>query len=334
VSDTDTDTDKKPRDDFNPDDFRMTVGEHLEDLRRRLIYALIGFVLVACVCLYFGRSHIFWFFVAPLANTLQSFGLPPTLSTDQIPDIFTSFLQISMITAAAFSSPWMLWQFWQFVAAGLYPHERKYITRYIPLSIALLIGGMAFVYYFVLPWTLEFFIAFSIGVPLKLADSPPPSARTVAPTSQPTYIQIVNGRPAPPIRDGQIWYDQNTSRIEVFIGGETRVIRFSADNLIATDYKLPDYISLVVGMLITFGLSFQLPLVVLALVRVGIVEHETLKRSRQYVYFGIAILACVITPGDYITGTVLLIGPLIALYELGVWLAREPKQPTTTPAAS
>jgi sec-independent protein translocase protein TatC len=121
----------------------------------------------------------------------------------------------------------------------------------------------------------------------------------------------------------------------VFIGGETRVIRFSADNLIATDYKLPDYISLVVGMLITFGLSFQLPLVVLALVRVGIVERETLKRSRQYVYFAIAILACVITPGDYITGTVLLIGPLIALYELGVWLAREPKQPTTTtPAAS
>jgi sec-independent protein translocase protein TatC len=303
----------KAKNEFNPDEYRMTVGEHLEDLRRRLVYALIGFVLVACVCLYFGRSHIFWFFVAPLAETLQEFGLPPQLSTDQIPDIFTSFLQISLITAAAFASPWILWQFWLFVAAGLYPHERKYITRYIPLSIALLIGGMAFVYYFVLPWTLEFFIAFSIGV------------RTVTPTTQPTYIQIVDGKPTPPIRDGQMWYDQQTSRIEVFIGGETRVIRFSADNLIATDYKLPDYINLVVGMLITFGLSFQLPLVVLALVRVGIVERETLKKSRQYVYFAIAILACVITPGDYITGTVLLIGPLIALYELGVWLAREPK---------
>ena len=325
----DTDTDKR---EFHPDDFRMTVGEHLEDLRRRLVYALVGFVLVACVCLYYGRTHIFWFFVAPLAQTLHGFGLPPTVTTDQVPDIFTSFLQISMITAAAFSSPWILWQFWQFVAAGLYPHERKYITKYIPLSIALLIGGMAFVYYFVLPWTLEFFIAFSIGVPLQLDDLPPALARDrlVAPTSQPTFIQIVNGRPAPPIRDGQMWYDQQSSRIEVFIGGETRVIRFSADNLIATDYKLPDYINLVVGMLITFGLSFQLPLVVLALVRVGIVERETLKRSRQYVYFAIAILACVITPGDYITGTVLLIGPLIALYELGVWLAREPKpQPTT-----
>ncbi|MEA2711736.1 MAG: sec-independent protein translocase protein TatC [Phycisphaerales bacterium] len=308
----------------NPDDFRMTVGEHLEDLRRRLIYALIGFVIVACFCLYFGRSHIFWFFCKPLAQTLQEFGLPPQLSTDQIPDIFSAFLEISMITAAAISSPWILWQFWLFVAAGLYPHERKYITRYIPLSIGLLIGGMTFVYFFVLPWTLQFFIAFSIGVPLKLESSSPSQARLVPPTTQPSYIQVVNGRPHKP-RDGQIWYDQQTSRVEAMFGGEPRVIRFSADNLIATDYKLPDYIDLVVGMLITFGLSFQLPLVVLALVRVGIVERETLKKSRHYVYFAIAVLACVITPGDYITGTVLLIGPLVALYELGVWLSREPK---------
>ena len=78
-------------------------------------------------------------------------------------------------------------------------------------------------------------------------------------------------------------------------------------------------------MLITFWLSFQMPLVVLALLRTNIVERDTLKASRQYVYFGIAILAAVITPGDYITGTVLLIFPLILLYELGLWLAREPK---------
>jgi sec-independent protein translocase protein TatC len=110
------------------------------------------------------------------------------------------------------------------------------------------------------------------------------------------------------------------------------VLRFSADNLIATEYKLDKYIDLVVGMLITFGLSFQLPLVVLALVRVGIVERETLKTARTYVYFGIAILSAAITPGDTITATVLLTGPLILLYELGIWLAREPK--SETPAAT
>jgi sec-independent protein translocase protein TatC len=313
---------------FNPDEFRMTVGEHLEDLRRRLVYALIGFVACSCVCLYFGRSHIVPTFCAPLAETLQKYGLPPQLSTDEVPDVFTSFLQISLISGAVVASPWIAWQFWQFVAAGLYPHERKYITKYVPLSISLLIGGMLFVYFFVLPWTLEFFIAFSIGVPLKIDNAPtepPANIAVTQATTQPTYIQPVNGRPGAP-QEGQIWFDEQTRRVEAKLGGEVRVIRFSADNLIATDYKLPNYINLVVGMLITFGLSFQLPLVVLALVRVGIVDRDTLKSSRQYVYFAIAVLACVITPGDYITGTVLLIGPLVLLYELGVWLAREPKE--------
>ena len=150
---------------FHPDDFRMTVGEHLEDLRKRLILALVGFVVVAVVCLYFGRSHIIPAFCAPLEDTLRKYDLSPQLHSDEIPDVFTSMLEISLISAAAIASPWIVWQFWQFVAAGLYPHERHYITKYVPLSIGLLISGMLFVYFFVLPWTLEFFILFSIGVP-------------------------------------------------------------------------------------------------------------------------------------------------------------------------
>ena len=310
---------------FNPDEYRMTVGEHLEDLRRRLVLALVGFVFVAAVCLFFGRTHIIPTFTKPLEDTLLKYGLPPQLHSNEIPDIFTSFLSISLISAAAIASPWIAWQFWQFVAAGLYPHERKYITKYIPLSIALLISGMLFVYFFVLPWTLEFFIGFTIGVPTSHAD-PPPSV--VAATTQPvpgtTFIQVLEHRPRE-VSEGQIWYDALNKRVEAVLGGQIRVIRFSAENLIATEYSLDSYINLVVGLLLTFGLSFQMPLVVLALVRTNLVERETLKKSRQYVYFGIAVLSAVITPGDYITGTVLLIGPLILLYELGLWLAREPK---------
>ena len=327
----------KSKKDLHPDDFRMTVGEHLEDLRRRLVYALIGFVLAAVFCLYFGRSHIIPTFVRPLTETQMKFGLPPQLHSDEVADIFGAYLNISLISAAVIASPWILWQFWLFVAAGLYAHERKIVTKYIPLSITLLISGMLFVYYFVLPWTLEFFIAFSIGVPLNLGEdttpSPPPSPPTTmtAPaasrpaTTQPRLrIPSVDGR-MPNAQEGEIWFDRLNGRIEAMLGGQVRVLRFSAENLIATDYKLPAYIDLVVGMLVTFGLSFQLPLVVLALVRSNLVPHETLAGARQYVYFGIAVLAAVITPGDYITGTVLLIGPLVLLYELGLWLAREPK---------
>jgi sec-independent protein translocase protein TatC len=313
--------------DFHPDDFRMTVGEHLEDLRRRMIYALVGFVVASVFCLFLGKDTIIPFFAKPLTDTLYKYGLPTQLHSDEIPDVFTTFLEISLICAAAIASPWILWQFWQFVAAGLFPHERKVITKYIPLSITLLISGMVFVYVLVLPWTIEFFIAFSISVPFK-GESPPAIVQSGAmAATQPaaagsTFIQSVKGRP-PYVREGQIWYDLNTRRVEAVLGGELRVLRFSADNLIATEYKLDKYIDLVVGMLITFGLSFQLPLVVLALVRVGIVERQTLKTARTYVYFGIAILSAAITPGDTITATVLLTGPLILLYELGIWLARD-----------
>ncbi|MEO6436779.1 MAG: twin-arginine translocase subunit TatC, partial [Tepidisphaeraceae bacterium] len=127
--------DEGPKTDFHPDDYRMTVGEHLEDLRRRLIYALVGFALAAAVCLYYGRSVIFPLFTRPLTVTQQQMGLPPGLFSDEIPDVFNSYLHVSLIAACVIASPWILWQFWQFVAAGLFPHERQYITRYIPLSI-------------------------------------------------------------------------------------------------------------------------------------------------------------------------------------------------------
>ena len=102
-------------DNSSPDDFRMTVGEHLEDLRKRLVLALIGFVVVACFCLYFGRTHIIPTFCRPLTDTLVNHGLPPQLHSDQVPDVFTSYLNISLISAAALASPWIAWQFWQFI---------------------------------------------------------------------------------------------------------------------------------------------------------------------------------------------------------------------------
>jgi sec-independent protein translocase protein TatC len=306
----------------DPEQYRMTVGEHLEDLRRRLILALVGFAAAAAVCLALGRDVIIPIFCKPLVDTLQKYGLSAQLHSDEVQDVFTSYLQISLICAAAIGAPWIAWQLWQFIAAGLYPNERKYITKFIPFSIGLLIAGMLFVYFFVLPWTLQFFIAFSISVPMK-SDNPAPVDLN-PPTTQPTFIQVVRGNPPHPL-EGQIWYDQFQRRYKAFLDGEIKVVPFSGNQLIATEYKLPDYIDLVVGMLITFGLSFQLPLVVMALAKTGIVEIQTLKAFRRYVYFIMAIVAAVITPGDVITATVLLMIPLVLLYELGIYLARPPK---------
>ena len=307
---------------FDPDQYRMTVGEHLEELRWRLILALGGFAIVLGVCLFFG-TDVLSAFCAPLVNTLARHDINPQVVTDEVGEGFMTFIKISVISAAALASPWILYQIWQFVAAGLYPHERKYVTRYLPLSIGLLVSGMLFVYFLVLPWTIEFFITFSTGIPLRLATQ---TSVVAPPATQPLMqVPIVKGEPKD-VPDGSLLFDRTDMRLKLFINGVPRVIAINSNQLIAPEIKLSTYIDLVVGMLITFALAFQLPLVVLALERIGIIEVAALKAGRRYVYFGMSILAAAITPGDVITATVALIFPLCALYELGIWLAKMGKK--------
>jgi sec-independent protein translocase protein TatC len=313
---------------FPPDDpeaYRMSVGEHLEELRRRMIYALLGLGVMLVVCLFFG-DEVTAYFCAPLINTLRQYDVNPQVYIRQVGDAFMVFIKISLIVAAALASPWVVYQLWLFVAAGLYPNERKAVTRFIPLSLGLLISGMLFVYFVVLPWSLQFFIAFTINVPLKYNAPPSPPPPTTAPAV--VTIPSLAGDPPQPV-EFQIWFDTIQQRLKLFHGGKVRVIPFGPENLIALQFDLTDYIDLVLGMLLVFGLSFQLPLVVLALERLGITELEALKASRRYVYFALLIVACAITPGDMITASLALSVPLALLYELGIFLASMQGKPTS-----
>ena len=67
---------------------------------------------------------------------------------------------------SAIASPWLLYQLWLFVAAGVYPKERQMVTKYLPLSIVLLIAGEITLYFLVLPVTLEFFFRFGASLPI------------------------------------------------------------------------------------------------------------------------------------------------------------------------
>lgn len=303
----------------DPDANRMSLGEHLDELRRRMIYGLIGFFLVLVVCLIFGKEMMS-IFSAPLINTLESHDLSPQLFVTDLPDSFMVFLKISLICATAVSSPWILYQLWKFIAAGLYPHERRWVHIIAPSSIGLLLAGMAMVYWLVLPWTIVFFIDFGAGIPLPGMNSP--AQVTI---DQPgTAIAAIKGDPAT-LHPGQpmVWFNLMENRLKVFTGNgsDVRVIPFGPSNLLAMQFTLPNYISLVMGMLLTFGLCFQMPLVVMAIVRLGFVKLAALKRGRKYVYFIMSIVAAVITPGDVITVTIALMIPLILLYEFGLWLA-------------
>src|SRR5881392_2701619 len=115
----------------DPEHYRMSIGDHLEELRWRMIFGLIGFVLAAAVCLFYGK-RVMTAFCAPLTRTLLERNINPQMIYNEVGEPFMVFIQISLITAAAFSAPWMLYQMWMFIATGLYPNERKWVTRYIP----------------------------------------------------------------------------------------------------------------------------------------------------------------------------------------------------------
>jgi len=296
----------------------MSIGDHLEELRRRIIFGLAGFVVALAVCLFYGNTVVA-FFCRPLLLTLKSRGLPPWTVDRALGGSFMVYMQISLISAAALASPWLVYNIWMFIAAGLYSHERKWVTKYAPLSITLLVSGMLFVYFLVLPWTIQFFVDWTSNMPI-----PDYSSKVfVEPATRPASIPIYAGEPpVKTLKNGDMYYNSLEGKLNFVVNGAVKSIPFAPMSLVVPQYELRDYIELVVMMLVMFGLAFQLPLVIAALLKIGIVEAEMLKRGRRYVYFSLLMIAAVITPGDVITATIALMFPLIGLYEFGIILGQ------------
>jgi sec-independent protein translocase protein TatC len=310
----------KPTKVVDPDEYRMTFGEHLEELRTRLILGLGGFFVAFVICLTVVRDYVFQILTMPLLDVMHQYELTPMLYDNGTGGAFSVYLKLSAIAAVVIAGPWLLYQIWMFVAAGLYPHERKTVTRFIPLSIALLIGGVLFAFYIVLPMTLSFFIWFTTTI--KVPSSYEPVATTM-PAEMPQAPMLQGDPVSPP--NGAFWFNLGQSRLKINVNGHTRILQFTSENLVSPFITLSDYTDMLLMMLLVFGLSFQTPLAVILLVGIGIFELEEMRAMRKIVYFVIVIIAAVITPGDVVTATIALMVPLCGLFELGLLLARPQK---------
>ena len=96
---------------------------------------------------------------------------------------------------------------------------------------------------------------------------------------------------------------------------------FQVDTL-EEDLEITEYMSLVVRLLLAFGVVFEMPVVILALSALGIVTPEFLAEKRRYAIAGITVLSALLTPGDVITVTVMMMVPLVLLYELSIGLSK------------
>jgi sec-independent protein translocase protein TatC len=94
------------------------------------------------------------------------------------------------------------------------------------------------------------------------------------------------------------------------------------DDSLAPQITAGLYFSFVLKLLLGFGVLFEMPVVVLILTSIGLVTSKFLRSKRRYAIAVMAVAAALITPGDAITATLVLMGPLLLLYELSIGLAR------------
>ena len=92
---------------------------------------------------------------------------PPTLKTLSATEAFIVYLKVSMYCGLVISSPWVFYQLWSFVAAGLYPHEKKLVHVYMPVSIGLFLAGVFLCEFVVLPVTLDYLLSFNAWMNLE-----------------------------------------------------------------------------------------------------------------------------------------------------------------------
>ena len=153
-------------DDWDDDDApeesggKMSFLDHLDELRRRLMWALGSVVLgFGIACLFY--QQLFNFVIDPMRAMLPA---GQNLIYTEPTEALMLYVKIAVIAGILIASPGVMAQVWLFVAPGLYSHEKKLAIPFIALSSLFFIGGAAFAHYVVFPITFTFFASFSSDI--------------------------------------------------------------------------------------------------------------------------------------------------------------------------
>ena len=137
----------------------MSFLEHLEELRRRIIYSLLA-IAVTFFIGWWKAEKIFAFMQAPIITALHAHKLDEKLVYTNPTDPFNMYMKVGLIAGLFIASPFILYQVWAFIAPGLYRHERRYILPFMVSTVGLFLAGGAFGYKMVYPAALDFLIGY------------------------------------------------------------------------------------------------------------------------------------------------------------------------------
>lgn len=138
----------------------MTLLEHLDELRTRLIRCLVG-VGVGFAASYAFSQQLLDFFLAPLRRALPEGAV---VQYTGLPEPFFVHLKIAALAGFFLATPWIFYQIWRFVAPGLYRREQRLVLPFVFFSTLFFSAGSVFCFHFVFPTVFEFFVkTFSVG---------------------------------------------------------------------------------------------------------------------------------------------------------------------------
>lgn len=315
---------------------RMSFGDHLDELRTRIIRGLIGVVIGTIFSLVFGRE-ILEIIYRPLLKVQYANGLSPGLQALSPTAAFSSYLKIGILSGLIITMPWVLYQVWRFVTPGLYRQERRFVRLLIPTSLGLFVLGVLFLYAIVLPIVLQFFISFNnaFGTPdltptafqKLLLPSPQPQSPATN-VSEPMQLPILQEDPPDP-KSGDVWVNKLRRRLVVKTDSGVLSIPLepgAVSTPMQSQFAIDFYVSFVLMLALAFGIAFETPIVVFFLAWSGIVTRAAMVRSRRYVLLGVVMAAAILTPPDPLSQMLLAV-PMYVLFELGLLAARLAKRP-------
>lgn len=137
----------------------MGFLEHLEELRRRIIFSIVA-VAVGFFGCWAYREQIYGFMQRPIMDALQRNGLSEKLVYLNPTDPFNMYLKVSLLAGLFVMSPFVLYQLWAFISPGLYRNEKRYVVPFMMSSVGLFLAGGYFGYKLVYPQALQFLIDF------------------------------------------------------------------------------------------------------------------------------------------------------------------------------
>lgn len=137
----------------------LSVLRHLEQLRRRIVYACLS-IAVGMLVAFMFITPIFAFVFRPIRSVLPA---GSKLIYTQPGEAFSVYVQIALIAGIVFASPFVMYQIWRLIAPALYQHHKKFAVAFILLTTVGFIGGALFNHFVVFQWMIAFFASFNSG---------------------------------------------------------------------------------------------------------------------------------------------------------------------------